>query len=163
MLTAPEVGLALQDLGAAIRYRTDLSDRCREIAILLVAAYSRSDYEWYAHEAVGRHVGLLDDELSALMEGRDAVTFDAEEKAVAHLTRSILDDTRLDDADHGEVEEALGTQQITEVAVLVGYYRTLDQLMRIWQAPLPAGVPAPFADQTDHGAAAPSGERGTEP
>lgn len=162
MLSAPEVGLALQDLGAAIRYRTALSDRCREIAILLVAADARSDYEWYAHEAVGRHIGLLDDELAALMAGEGAATFDGAEQAVVRLTRSILDDTPLDDAEHAVVEAALGAQQITEVAVLVGYYRTLDHLMRIWRAPLPAGVSAPFADRSAHGAAASDGERGTK-
>ena len=37
MLYAPEVGHALQELGAAIRFRTQLSSRIRETAILVVA------------------------------------------------------------------------------------------------------------------------------
>jgi 4-carboxymuconolactone decarboxylase len=53
-LLQPRLGSALQALGTAVRYETRLSDRCREIAILVVAAHWRSDFERYAHEAVGR-------------------------------------------------------------------------------------------------------------
>jgi 4-carboxymuconolactone decarboxylase len=71
-LLQPRLGSALQALGASVRYDTGLGDRCREIAILVVAAHWRSDFEWYAHEAVGRAVGLGDAELAALREGRHA-------------------------------------------------------------------------------------------
>jgi 4-carboxymuconolactone decarboxylase len=39
MLFAPEVGTALQELGTAIRYRSSLTARIREMAILAVAAH----------------------------------------------------------------------------------------------------------------------------
>ena len=39
------MGAALQDLGAAVRYRTGLTDRVREMAILLVAAHWDSAFE----------------------------------------------------------------------------------------------------------------------
>jgi 4-carboxymuconolactone decarboxylase len=71
-LLQPRLGSALQALGASVRYDTGLGDRCREIAILVVAAHWRSDFEWYAHEAVGRAAGLGDAELAALREGRHA-------------------------------------------------------------------------------------------
>ncbi|MGH3243015.1 MAG: hypothetical protein ACRDNL_21740, partial [Spirillospora sp.] len=54
MLYSPSVGLPLQDLGAALRFRTAFTKREREIATLAVAAHLRSDFEWYAHERVGR-------------------------------------------------------------------------------------------------------------
>ena len=46
MLTAPALGMPLQELGASIRYRTSFTDRGREIAILAVAAHHACDYEW---------------------------------------------------------------------------------------------------------------------
>nr|BFE70573.1 hypothetical protein GCM10020092_038740 [Actinoplanes digitatis] len=52
-LLQPRLGLALQALGAAVRYETGLADRAREIAILVVSAASDSAFERYAHEAVG--------------------------------------------------------------------------------------------------------------
>jgi len=71
-LLQPRLGSALQALGASVRYDTGVDDRSREIAILVVAAHWRSDFEWYAHEAVGRSAGLGEAELAALREGRHA-------------------------------------------------------------------------------------------
>ena len=69
-LLQPRLGSALQALGSSVRYDTGLDDRCREIAILVVAAHWRSGFEWYAHEAVARSAGLGDAELAAVRDGR---------------------------------------------------------------------------------------------
>ncbi|WP_208719877.1 carboxymuconolactone decarboxylase family protein [Amycolatopsis circi] len=68
-LCAPAVGSPLQALGEAIRYRTRMSARMREIAILAVASASGSEFETYAHQRAGRAAGLSDDELSTLASG----------------------------------------------------------------------------------------------
>src|SRR3954451_15798780 len=44
-LLQPHVGAPLQALGAALRYQTSLSDRAREIAILVVAVHWESEFE----------------------------------------------------------------------------------------------------------------------
>src|SRR4029077_131361 len=65
-LLQPRLGAALQALGSSVRYDTGLDDRCREIAILTVAAHWHSDFEWYAHEAVARAAGLTTPQLAAI-------------------------------------------------------------------------------------------------
>lgn len=162
MLTAPEVGLALQELGTAIRYRSSLTDRCREIAILLVAAHARSDYEWYAHEAVGIHVGLSSAELEALKQGKEATTFAVEESAVAKITSMLLTGEPIEEGALAGVENVLGEQMITEVVILVGYYHTLNLLMRTWDPPLPLGVVAPFAEEAGHPEGTPTKSQGVQ-
>src|SRR5947208_611313 len=81
---------------APVGYDTGLDDRCREIAILVVAAHWRSDFEWYAHEAVGRAAGLGDGELAALRDGRHAELAGRESvvarTAAALVVRGDLDD-----------------------------------------------------------------------
>ena len=69
-LLQPALGSALQALGSAVRYETGLDGRAREIAILVVANHWDSAFEWYAHEAVGRSLGLDDTDLAGLREGR---------------------------------------------------------------------------------------------
>ena len=60
MLYAPDVGHALQELGAAIRFRTQLAPRIRELAILVVAQHWDSGYVRASHEAIGREAGLTE-------------------------------------------------------------------------------------------------------
>src|SRR6476620_8493643 len=62
MLYAPPVGHALQELGAAIRFRTELAPRVREMAILVVAQAWDSAYERASNEPVGGEAGLTEEE-----------------------------------------------------------------------------------------------------
>lgn len=137
MLHHPGLGSALQDLGAAVRYRTGLSDRAREIAILQVGVFERSPFEWYAHEAVGRHVGLTDEELSALQAGTFTST-DPVEEAVARFIDAILTDQEIAAPDYSAFEQELGVPTLVELTVLTGYYRTLAAMMRVFDVGVPA-------------------------
>lgn len=148
MLLSPGAGLALQELGAAVRYRTSLPDRLREIAILALAAVLRSDFEWYAHERLGRGIGLSDAELTALRVGGTADTFSAEELAVVDATRALATTGDLDDEAFVSAHLALGQEALAEVVVLVGYYQLLAMLLRVWRTPLPAGETSPFPPGT---------------
>jgi len=131
MLHAPELGAPLQELGAAIRYRTTLSDRSREIAILLVAAATHSEFERYAHERLGRTAGLSEDELTGL-RSESFTSPDPGENAVAALSTALLRGESLDDDEYAHVAGILGDRQVLEVTVLVGYYRTLAQMLDVF-------------------------------
>jgi 4-carboxymuconolactone decarboxylase len=132
-LLSPSVGGALQELGAALRYRTSLGDRVREIAILMVAAHWDSAFERHAHEAVGRAVGLTDAELATIREGAPPAYEDAAEQAAARLVRTMLGGD-VDDRTWEECAKALGPQVVFELSALVGYYSTLALQLRVFRA-----------------------------
>lgn len=135
-LLQPRLGLALQEVGSAVRYETSLSDRAREIAILVVSAHWSSSFEWYAHEAVGRHVGLTDDELDAVRTARwDA--FDGVERVVAATTHRLTVDGDLDDDDYRAAVDALGEPGLFELLTLVGYYAALALQLRVFRVEAP--------------------------
>jgi len=146
-LLQPRLGSALQALGASVRYDTGLDDRCREIAILVVAAHWRSDFEWHAHEAVGRAAGLGDAELAALREGRHA-ELAGRESVVARTAAALVTRGDLDDAEYGEAVGHLGPAGLFELLTLVGYYATLALQLRVFRVPAPDSPAAdsPAAD-----------------
>jgi 4-carboxymuconolactone decarboxylase len=146
MLLSPEVGGAMQELGAAIRYRSALAPRAREIAILEVAALRRSAFEWFAHERVGKQIGLSGAELAALRDGTPAPTLDATEALVRDVVRRLLRDRDLDDATFAAAVNALGQRVLMELIALVGHYDLLALSMRVWRTPLPAGTESPFEE-----------------
>ncbi len=144
MLVSPDLGGTLQEVGAAIRYRSALSHREREIAILEVSALRRSEFEWYAHERVGRANGLGDDEVRALAHGEPAPTFSAREAIVRRVARECLIERTLADDVLADAEAVLGTRALMDVITLVGYYDLLALTMAVWQTPLPDGVAPVF-------------------
>jgi 4-carboxymuconolactone decarboxylase len=141
-LLQPRLGSALQALGAAVRYETALDDRCREIAILVVAAHWNSDFERYAHEPVARAAGLTDADLAALRDGQgDVLT--GREAVVARVAAALAARGDLDDAEYREAAAELGAAGLFELLTLVGYYATLALQLRVFRVPAPdaSGIP----------------------
>ena len=139
MLHVPEIGRSLQEVGAAIRYRTSLSARVREIAILSVATATSCGFESYAHERVGRAVGLTEPELETLGQGRFESADPVE--AAAYRVCALLNEDRfpVEDAEFHALRTHLGETALIELVVLVGYYRTLAQLLNLFEVGVPTG------------------------
>ncbi|MCB8957359.1 MAG: carboxymuconolactone decarboxylase family protein [Nocardioides sp.] len=137
MLHAPQLGNALQQLGSAIRYGTSLTPRVREIAILMVARATGSAFEAWAHEPIGLAVGLTEAELEAVARG-DFTSTDPVEQASVDLVACVLDGAALDDATYATLASRLGVPPMIEVIALVGYYRTLADLMQVFDVGVPS-------------------------
>lgn len=131
LLLSPAVGTALQDVGAAVRYRTAMSDRSRELAILLVAARWDCAFEREAHEPVARAAGFSDAELAAA-RAENTSTWTGDEAVVARTVVDLLDGD-LDDEMWDAASAALGTAGVFELTVLVGYYSTLALQLRVFR------------------------------
>jgi 4-carboxymuconolactone decarboxylase len=141
-LLQPALGSALQALGSAVRYQTALDGRAREIAILLVANHWHSDFEWYAHEAIGRSLGLDDTDLAGLREGRFDSLTDAE-RLLARTVGLLLAEEDLADAAYQGFTAHFGQSALFELLTLVGYYSTLALQLRVFRIPAPgADTPA---------------------
>jgi 4-carboxymuconolactone decarboxylase len=137
MLYAPSVGHALQELGAAIRFRTKLTPRVRELAILVVAQAWDCGYEQASHEPIGREAGLTGPELEALRSGQDPKFADDTEQAAYSATRALVGARDLDDQEYAAVTAALGEEGLVELSTLVGYYAMLALQLRIFRVPVP--------------------------
>jgi alkylhydroperoxidase family enzyme len=146
MLYSPAVGDPLQELGAALRFRTSFTKREREIATLVVAAARRSEYEWYAHERIARGAGLTDAELTALRTGADPVLPDARERIVHEAARALAADGDLSAPMFAEATASLGRAAVVELVTLVGYYSALALQLRVFRVGVPDGETPPAWD-----------------
>jgi 4-carboxymuconolactone decarboxylase len=144
MLFSPELGGALQALGTSIRYSGLLSDRSRELAILLVARASDSDFEWRAHEHAGRAAGLSEAEISDLREGLPPPSLSEAESLAFRVAERLIAERDLPEEVFTEAASILGEGVITELIILVGYYSLLALSMRACRTPLPAGMTPAF-------------------
>lgn len=133
LLLAPELGAALQELGAAIRYRTSLTPRAREIATLTVAAAWDSAFERLSHESIGRAVGLTEAELAGLRLGTASALDDPTERTIAELCRALVSGD-VDDDQWRSARALLDEAVIFELTTLVGYYATLALQLRVFRA-----------------------------
>jgi alkylhydroperoxidase family enzyme len=121
-LLSPPLARVFRQAGGAMRFELELSDRSREIALLLHAFHRDSAFEVYAHEKAGRAAGLTDAEIEGLAS-RTPPEFESEqERAVFQTTLALLDRQTLDDEEYAAGVAALGERGLFELVSLVGYY-----------------------------------------
>lgn len=148
LLYTPEIGLVSQKLGEMLRFQSSLPDDIREVAILTVAARWKSDYEWWAHEKVGRKAGLSDSTLSAIKNGTFIDSRDADPSLVAvhQMMVELLDEHRVSQQTFDLVQNIVGDTGAVELVLLFGYYTLISATLNTFEIDLPSGEVSPFAD-----------------
>jgi 4-carboxymuconolactone decarboxylase len=132
MLLSPPVGHAVQAVGSAVRYESELSGRVREMAILVVAAHWGSAFERAAHEAVGRICGLTEREMDTIAARMLPRLTDPREATALRTTTALLTDGNLSERQYHEAVATLGERALFELTTLVGYYGLLALQLRVF-------------------------------
>ena len=137
-LLTPAISSAFMDLSVTEHRHTSLSKRSREVVILTVGAVWQAPYELYAHGAVGRQVGLSEDEVRTLADGgRPESLTDAE--TVAHrVARALSIEHRVDEALYREAAARLGVKGIMEAVILTGIYHSVCAILNTFEVPVPS-------------------------
>ena len=144
LLYSPTVGAALSKVGEAIRFGSDIPMRDREIAILVIAQEYQSEFEWYAHAAIGRHVELSEEILAALRDG-ETPDFDIEsERKLYEFCVQVVRTRKVEEGLYQEVKALIDERGILELVALLGYYTSLALIMNVFEIGVPDGVDTVF-------------------
>ena len=146
LLYSPEIGDAMQCLGAAVRYGTSLPPRSRELAILVVAAKRKAQYEWWAHAKIALKEGLPDHIIESVRSGKPPELPDPAESVVYRFVRESMEKNSVSDDLYAEAVQRLGETGVVELVILVGYYNMIAMVLNVFKVPLPAGEKAPFEE-----------------
>jgi 4-carboxymuconolactone decarboxylase len=135
-LLNPAIGMAMQRLSTAIRYSMTLTNRTRELIILVVAATWQSTYEQAAHEDIGRAVGLTDTEISTIASG-GIPEIVGDELASVIVARALVDHNDLTDSEYNSAVAELGERKLFEIVCLVGSYAQTALQLRVFRVEPP--------------------------
>jgi alkylhydroperoxidase family enzyme len=116
--------------GGALLADLDLDPVLRELAILRTARLIEAEYEWIQHVAIGRAVGVTDEQLLALDAGElEGQAFSPAERAVLRFTTELVQRPRPDDETFAALREQLPDRQIVELILVVGAYTMIGRMM----------------------------------
>ncbi|MEJ2863758.1 carboxymuconolactone decarboxylase family protein [Actinomycetospora flava] len=133
MLLSPRIGDAVQQVGAALRTDPDLPPRLRELAILTVAVHTGCAFEWSAHEEAAVEAGLDDDQLQALLDGREPGGLEPGELVGLQIVHTVLAGGGPDDELHRRAESTLGRASLAALVWLTGYYAALAGALAVFR------------------------------
>lgn len=137
-IESPELAELTQDVGAFCRYRTGLSPRLSETAILTTAAYWGAEYEFGVHAREARKAGVPENEIAAL-EKRQRPEFSDPDAALVHdFAAAFYRDRDVPDDLFEAANARFGKRTVVELVGLLGYYSMLAIALRIFRVPAPA-------------------------
>jgi AhpD family alkylhydroperoxidase len=123
LLHSPPLASAWFDLLNAVRWKTQLSGRLREIVIIRIAYVNDAPY------CLGQHIpalaladGMTRAECDALADWRATSLFSESERAALAFTDAMTRDIRVPDEVFADVRRHFDERQIVELSVLIGAY-----------------------------------------
>jgi 4-carboxymuconolactone decarboxylase len=138
-LHAAASGKKVVELGEALRFDTEIDNRLLELAVCMVGAHWRSNFEWMAHSRMAIEAGISAEAVAAIERGEEPRFERDDEQAVYDLTRSLLSTGRVNDETYAAVRGHVGDQGLVELTQLIGYYCLVSLTLNCFQIALPSG------------------------
>jgi len=131
LLHSPAIAGAWFELINAVRWKTQLSGRLREIVIIRVALLNRSAY------AIAQHVpklaaaeGLTEAECEALRDWRPSSLFSEAERAALAYTDAMTQSVQVPDAVFAPLRDHFDNRAMIELSVLIGAYNMHTRVLQ---------------------------------
>jgi 4-carboxymuconolactone decarboxylase len=145
-LLSPEFAERAQSLGLICRFGSSLAPRLSELAILVVAAHWRSEFEWAGHSRLALAAGLSDAAIDALRRRVEPKFTEADEAAVYRFSRELLENQTVSATVFESAAQHFGLTGIVELIGILGYYTLIAMTLAAFEIPAPAGAPPAFAE-----------------
>ncbi len=144
-LHAPEFGQLAQALGGHCRYKTSLSPRQSEFAILCTARLWRAQYEWFAHEPMAVKAGVKEKTIKDLRAGRKPASAPKDERAIYDFIQELYKTRRVSDRNYKRVQAVLGDAGTVELVGILGYYVMISMTLNVFRMLPPEDAELAFA------------------
>jgi len=118
---------------------SSLSEREREIVVVVITSRWHSAYPTAAHERRGKEVGLPAATVEAIVAGLPVSFPDAREQTVYEVAMSLAGGRLVSQGLYDRAVTVLGHESVTDMIVLMGYYTAVSLTMNFYA--VPAGSP----------------------
>jgi alkylhydroperoxidase family enzyme len=129
LLNSPPVAQGWLNLLTAVRKKTVLKGRYRELTILLVAIINGAEYERSAHVPYAKQEGLSDEQVDSLYAWKTATCYTDVDRAVLAYTEAMTQDVHVTDATFAAVSKHFDQREMTELTALVAAYNLVSRFL----------------------------------
>jgi 4-carboxymuconolactone decarboxylase len=131
----PKLAKVMGPLGAYFRTGYSLSEREREIAVIVTNAHFHAAYPTNAHERAGKAAGLPADKVEAMLSGLPASFDDEREQVVYEMAIALIAARWVAKGLYDRAVQALGHEGITDVTCLMGFYSSVSMTLAFYDVP----------------------------
>ena len=129
LLNSPEIAKGWETLLSAVRNRSSLPARLREIMILRVAVINRAQFEFDAHAPIARQEGVSEEQIELLQQDKVIRGFSEIEILVLELTDVMTKQIQVPDELYDQVKAHFNDLEILEVVTTISAYNMVSRLL----------------------------------
>jgi 4-carboxymuconolactone decarboxylase len=132
--------------GNHVLAKSTLSARDRELVILRTGWNCTAPYEWGQHVAIGRSIGISDEEIACIAEGPDAAGWSVADALLLRAADELHTEQTLSDATYDALAARYDAQNLLDLVFTVGQYHLVSMALnafRVERDDSVTGVPFP--------------------
>jgi 4-carboxymuconolactone decarboxylase len=139
-LLRPELADRAQRLGEYARYQTCLAPALSEIAILAVARFWGSEFEWNAHKRIALAAGVSPQAIESIRSRQTPAWESLAQETVYEFAKALLEERCVNDDLFEQAIGTLGQDGVVDLVGILGYYSLISMTINVFDVPLPEGA-----------------------
>jgi len=143
---SPELAQHAQRLGAFCRYRTGLSVRLSELAILVTSVRWRAQAEWYIHYPIALRAGVPEALAEQIRTGATPHFDEPDDALIYAFTTELYETKRVSDATYARAVERFGHETTINLVGLLGYYALVAMTLNVFDMRAEGQTNLPFCE-----------------
>ena len=144
LLRSPEMARRCFDHLDYLRFKTSVSKRLNEFAILIQARIANAQYEWWAHAPIAQRAGLSIEVIEQLRQCNKPQGMQTDEALVYDYCVQLTLNHRVSDALWERAIAEMGEQAVVDLTVVSGTYVMVSMLLNATQVEIPNGGAEPL-------------------
>ncbi len=137
LMHSPEVMTLARSMGDYLRYKPKIGTTLSELVILVNARHWTQDYEWYVHAPIAQKVGIAQETIAAIRDGRRPTGLAEDQETAYDFTSELLQNKRVSDTTFARAEKLFGKPGIVDLTAISGYYTFLAMELNVARYALP--------------------------
>ena len=133
LLNSPSIAQGWLNLLTAIRHKSTLAGRYRELVIIRIAVINGADYERDIHVPIARKEGMSEAQIAAIGDWERATVFDDASRAVLAYTDSMTREVHVPDAVFDPLKKHFNPRTITELTATIAAYNLVSRFLEALQ------------------------------
>ncbi len=133
-----EPKLAEQTVAMATFFRNEsaLGPKVTEFVIMLAARDWTQNFEWTAHYSRAQKVGLKQETVDAIAQGRRPLNMPEDEEIAYDFWNELTHNKSVSDATYDRALKKFGESGVVTITALSGYYAMLAMVLNVSRAPI---------------------------
>jgi 4-carboxymuconolactone decarboxylase len=138
-LHSPRLAQLNRPINKYLRFECGLSERQREVAILITARECDSRFEWAAHEPEARKCGVPEDTIQAIKHRGSLAALDPADAVIIELGRETLGRRKVSSQTYRRAIDMFGPRQLVDLVALMGKYSATAAMLTVFDMQLDDG------------------------